>query len=115
MRLLKVGSIRKWIISVILVLGGLWSIVHIYGAHSESFNFVRQTIMASPAVKSKIGLVSDVRLPFFGEYRENGGWASMQVDAVGVRDTARIRVELRKGTTGWRITRASIAGELVPL
>jgi hypothetical protein len=114
MRLLKVGT-SKWFVSVILVLGGLWSIVHIYCAHSESFNFGRETIMASPAVKARIGFVRDVRLPYFGEYRENGGWASMQVDAMGVRGTTRIRVELRKDVSRWRITRASIAGEPVPL
>ena len=115
MRMLKVGTMRKWIVSVVLVLGALWSIVHIYGAHSESFNLVRQTIMISPAVKARIGLVKDVRLPYFGEYRENGGWASMQVDAMGVRDTARIRVELRKEVNGWRISRASIAGDSIVL
>jgi hypothetical protein len=91
MRVFKIGKLSKWLLSVILVLGALWTIVHIYGAHSESFNFVRQTIMRSQAVKAQIGVVKDVRLPFFGEYRDTGGgWVSMQVDAVGMRETAQM-------------------------
>ena len=48
---------RRWI--PIVIAGGvaLYGIVHIYGAHSEAFEFIDQTVRASAAIHSRVGNV----------------------------------------------------------
>jgi hypothetical protein len=114
--MLRLSTLPKLLVSVPVALGALWTIAYFMGLNSESYKFVKQRILTASSVAARVGPIKDVRLPFFGQFRDTGGgWVSMEVDALGERGAVRVDVELRHGPTGWVVTRAAIGDEAISL
>ena len=104
-----------------MIAGGvaLYGIVHIYGAHSEAFEFIDQTVRASAAIHSRVGNVQMVGLGMFDGYSEKFAGSNkkawMTVGVVGDRGAVKVKTSVRKTDGRWVVTDASIAGEPVSL
>ncbi len=83
---------------------------------SESYAFICNALLTSPAVAQRVGTVREVRLPWFASERLNGREATLTMDVTGDRGTARARVNVVKvAASGWEIRGASLDGQFVRL
>ena len=83
---------------------------------SDCYAIVRQELLSAPAVNQRLGAVSEVRLPWFASERLGARQATLTVDVVGERRTARARVNVVKvAPGGWEVRGASLDGEFVRL
>jgi hypothetical protein len=87
---------------------------------SEAMMFVREKVVHSANVESKIGKVSDVHLARFGAYKVSYSYpmfgdgedqrAFMDVEAVGSRGSMVINIEADKTDNIWKIEKAMSEG-----
>jgi hypothetical protein len=97
----------------------LWGLVYWQGSHSDAMKFVQNKVRNSPAIQSRIGVVSDVHMPLFGSYHASystlENHVRMDVDATGNKGSAVINVEVDGDDGVWKIKRALIEGESITL
>jgi hypothetical protein len=97
----------------------LYASVYLWASHSESFEFVDHAIKDSPALQSRIGIVKEVQLALFGNYRDKFGDAdhstTLTVHVVGASKSAELEVNATKRAGVWRIDRVLMGGESLAL
>lgn len=106
----------------------LWSLVgmaiflaaiQFQAVHSDGFVFVRNKIESSSVVRSKLGTINQVHLPFFGNYSAHFGVSytgvHLELHVVGSKGDAEFEVDAAKDDPVWQISRALMNGAQVSL
>jgi Cytochrome oxidase complex assembly protein 1 len=93
--------------------------LYVWGAQSDGYKFLDQTIRSAPSIRERLGDVATVRLSFFGGYRDKTAgsteWLTMTLHVAGQKGTATVVAEAKKTNEVWSVTNASINGDPVKL
>ena len=106
---------------VLSILGGMCLYVGIFlwASHSESFEFVDQTLRHSKKLRSKLGDIQDVQLSPFGSFSEkivgSDKNAKMKLKVIGTKKSIILEIKASKSGDIWKIDEAFIGDKRVPI
>ena len=93
--------------------------IYLWGAQSDGYKFLAQTIRSAPSVHERMGDVQAVRLSFFGGYRDktvgSNEWLTMTLRVRGQKGAGIVVAEAKRVNGMWSVTKASIDGDPVSL
>ena len=93
--------------------------IYFLGAQSDGYKFLDQTIRSAPNIRERVGNVQNVRLSFFGGYRDktvgSKEWLTMTLNVRGQKGAATVVADAKKVDGAWSVTNASIDGSPVSL
>jgi hypothetical protein len=110
---------RIWV-PIALLAGVIFYVgIYLWGAHSDGYKFLDQTIRSAPRIHERLGDVQTVRLSFLGGYRDktvgSKEWVTMTLHVTGQKGAATVVASAKNVSGAWSVTDASIDGEPVSL
>jgi hypothetical protein len=110
---------RIWVPIAILSCVVFYIGLYLWGAQSDGYKFLDQTIRSAPSIHERVGDVQTVRLGFFGGYRDKTAgsteWLTMTLLVKGQKGTATVVAAAKRINGAWSVTDASIDGNPVSL
>ena len=95
----------------------LYAGIYLWASHSESFEFVDQTLRHSETLQSQLGNIQDVHLSPFGSFSEkfigSDKNARMKVKVIGTKKSITLQIKASKNSNIWKIDEALIDGKRV--